>query len=174
MLSGLAFLKPTFYDPEAAMRFISDFFQMDRDGQNPYPTPPTPKTIYISSEGAKPDTHEGKKQLSVEKASVYYYSPKKPMFALYFLRLWLGEAVRHTRPHTRLVCRERYSPPLPLYSVLRGGLHPSRNVLPIMRVRGQSGAAAPGGRDLRGNTQSLTLSLYLNPAPGHVFQKGIS
>lgn len=137
---------------------------------------PTPRTIYISSEGAKPDTHEGKKQLSVEKASVYHYSPKKPAFTLRFLRPRLAEALRHTRPHTRLVRRERYSPPLPLYSELRGGggVHPSRNVLPIMRVRGQSGAAAPGGRDLRGNTQSLTLSLYLNPAPGHVFQKGIS
>lgn len=29
------------------------------------------------------------------------------------------------------------------------GFHPSRNALPIMRVRGQS-AAAPGGRDLLG------------------------
>lgn len=37
------------------------------------------------------------------------------------------------------------------------GFHPSRNALPIMRVRGQS-AAAPGGRDLPG-----TLSHWLCP-----------
>lgn len=86
--------------------------------------------------------------LSAGLATVYHYFPKACVLALYFLKpvVGLGSETHQaalgwcSANHTVLPCP---------CTLCCEGFHPSRNALPIMRVRGQS-AAAPGGRDLLG------------------------
>lgn len=108
----------------------------------------------------------------MDKASVYHYSPKKPALALYFLRPRLGEAVRHTRPHTRLVRRERYSPPLPLYFCAARGASPLQECAPHNEGQGSKWCCCawrPGSPRQHSVTDSVPI---FKSSPGTCFSKG--
>lgn len=103
--------------------------------------------ISVNFNRVKPDVQNWKMYLSFWIESVCHYFLKACVFALYFLKLVIGlgsetcQATLSWYNHTVFPCPctlscERFLP--------------SRNALPIMRVRGQS-AAAPGGRDLLGS-----------------------
>ena len=90
-----------------------------------------------------------------------------PLLCIFSSHRWVGQW--DTPGHAQLVRCEPYSPPMPLYFVLRG-VSPLQECTPYNEGQGSKCCSAwrPGSPR---HTQSLTLSLYLNPASGHVFQR---
>lgn len=112
--------------------------------------------IAVNFNGGKPDVQRLKNSYLSEKRLHAITSPKAcvPLLCIFSSRRWVGQW--DTPGHAQLVRCSHTVLPCPC-TLCCEGFHPSRNALPIMRVRGQS-AAAPGGRDLPG-----TLSHWLCP-----------
>lgn len=100
----------------------------------------------------------------------WVYTITFPMFMLlciFLSRHWVRQW--ETPGHTLSWCITNHTVLLRPCTLCCEGFHPSRNVLPIMRVRGQS-AATPGGRDLLG-TLSHWLCPYIYIQPQDIFFK---